>query len=162
MSPGLGRSPGEENGNPLQYYCLENPMDRGAWQAAVYGVAQSRTRLSNFTSLQQDELFCCVIIPFSSVAQLCSTLCDPIDCSLPGCPWHFPGNSTGVGCHFLLQGIFPTQGSNPGLPHCRQTLYSLEPPGKSNLYLRFSATNISPKSDTGNKTLDWQPQGKKN
>ena len=42
-SPGLGRSPGEGNGNPLQYYCLENPMDRGAWQAAVYGVAKSWT-----------------------------------------------------------------------------------------------------------------------
>ena len=40
-------------------------------------------------------------------------------------PWNFPGKSTGVGCHFLLQGIFPTQGSNPGLPHCRQTLYCL-------------------------------------
>ena len=38
-------------------------------------------------------------------------------------PWNFPGKSTGVGCHFLLQGIFPTQGSNPGLPHYRQTLY---------------------------------------
>ena len=36
-------------------------------------------------------------------------------------PWDFPGKSTGVGCHFLLQGIFRTQGSNPGLPHCRQT-----------------------------------------
>ena len=39
------------------------------------------------------------------------------------CPWNFPGKSTGVGCHFLLQGIFPTQGSNLGLLHCRQTLY---------------------------------------
>ena len=38
-------------------------------------------------------------------------------------PWDFLGKSTGVGCHFLLQGIFPTQGSNPGLLHCRQTLY---------------------------------------
>ena len=37
-------------------------------------------------------------------------------------PWDFPGKSTGVGCHFHLQGIFPTQGSNPGLPHCRQML----------------------------------------
>ena len=36
------------------------------------------------------------------------------------CPWDSPGKNTGVGCHFLLQGIFPTQGSNPGLPHCRQ------------------------------------------
>ena len=50
-SPGLGRSPGEGNGNPLQYYCLENPMDRGAWQAAVYGVTKSWTRLSEFTLL---------------------------------------------------------------------------------------------------------------
>ena len=48
-SPGLGRSPGEGNGNPLQYYCLENPTDRGAWYPTVYGVAKSWTRLSNFT-----------------------------------------------------------------------------------------------------------------
>ena len=39
------------------------------------------------------------------------------------CPWNFPGKGTEVGCHMLLQGIFPTQGLNPGLPHCRQTLY---------------------------------------
>ena len=45
------------------------------------------------------------------------------------CPWDFPGNSIGVDCHFLLQGIFPTQGSNPGLPHCRQTLYHLSHQG---------------------------------
>ena len=44
-------------------------------------------------------------------------------------PWDFLGKSTGVGCHFLLQWIFPTQGSNPGLPHCRQTLYHLSHQG---------------------------------
>ena len=49
--PGLGRSPGEGIGNPLQYSCLENPMDRGAWWATVHGVAKSRTRLSNFTHI---------------------------------------------------------------------------------------------------------------
>ena len=38
--PGSGRSPGEANGNPLQYSCLENPMDRGAWQATVHGIAK--------------------------------------------------------------------------------------------------------------------------
>ena len=48
--PGLGRSPGEGNGNPLQYSCLENPMDRGAWQAAVHGVARSQTRLKRLSS----------------------------------------------------------------------------------------------------------------
>ena len=49
-SPGLGRPLGEGNGNSLQYCCLENPMDRGAWYATVYGVAKSWTRLSDFTS----------------------------------------------------------------------------------------------------------------
>ena len=51
--PGLERSSVEGNGTPLQYSCLENPMDRGAWQATVHGVAKSRTRLSDFTSLFQ-------------------------------------------------------------------------------------------------------------
>ena len=49
--PGLRRSPGEGNGNPLQYSCLENPMDGEASQATVHGVAKSRTQLSDFTSL---------------------------------------------------------------------------------------------------------------
>ena len=48
--PGSGRSPGEGNGYPLQYSCLENPKDRGAWWAAVYGVAQSWTRLKQLSS----------------------------------------------------------------------------------------------------------------
>ena len=46
--PGLERSPGERNGNPLQYSCPENPTDGGAWWATVHGVAKSRTRLSDF------------------------------------------------------------------------------------------------------------------
>ena len=59
------------------------------------------------------------------VTQLCPTLCDPTDCSPPGSSVHgdSPGKDTGVGCRALLQGIFPTQGSDPGLPHCKQTLY---------------------------------------
>ena len=47
--PGSGRSPGGGNGNPLQYSCLGSPMDRGAWWAAVHGVAECQTRLSDFT-----------------------------------------------------------------------------------------------------------------
>ena len=47
--PCLGRYPGEGNGNPLQDYCLENPMERGAWQATIHGVAKGWTWLSNFT-----------------------------------------------------------------------------------------------------------------
>ena len=45
LIPRSGRFPGEGNGNPLQYSCLENPMDRGAWRAIVHGVTQSQTRL---------------------------------------------------------------------------------------------------------------------
>ena len=47
LIPGLGRSPGGGNGNPLQYSCLGNPMDTGAWLAIIHGVAKSRTRLSD-------------------------------------------------------------------------------------------------------------------
>ena len=54
--PGSGRPPGEGNGNPLQYSCMENPMDGGAWWATVHGVAKSRTRLSDFTSLHFTSL----------------------------------------------------------------------------------------------------------
>ena len=74
---GSGRSPGEGNGNPLQYSCLENSMDKGAWQATVHEVAKSRTLLSDFQSVQ-----------LSSVAQSCPTLCDPMNCSTPGLRVH--------------------------------------------------------------------------
>ena len=49
LIPGLGRSPREGNGTPLQYSCLENPMDRGAWQPTAHGVTKSWARLSDFT-----------------------------------------------------------------------------------------------------------------
>ena len=64
-----------------------------------------------------------------SVTQSCLILCDPTDCSPPGSSVHgvSPDKNTGVGLHALLQGIFPTQGSNPGLSHCRQSLYHLSP-----------------------------------
>ena len=62
----------------------------------------------------------------SEITQSCPTFCDPMDCSLltrllP--PWDSPGQSTGVGCHLLLQGIFSAQRWNPGLPHSRRILY---------------------------------------
>ena len=61
------------------------------------------------------------------LAQSCLTLCNLMDCSLPGSSVYgdSPGKNTGVGCRALLQGIFPTQGSNPDLLHCRQILYQL-------------------------------------
>ena len=65
------------------------------------------------------------------VAQSCLTLCNPMDCSPPGSSVHedSPGKNTGVGCHALLRGIFPNQGSNPGLPYCRWILYQLSHQG---------------------------------
>ena len=61
------------------------------------------------------------------VAKSCPTHCDPMDYCLPGSSVHgdSPGKNTGVGCHFLLQGIFPTRESNPDLLNCRQILYQL-------------------------------------
>ena len=65
----------------------------------------------------------CVLVALS-----CLTFCDPM-----ACLWNSPGKNTGVGCHCLLQGIFPTQGSNLGLLHCRQILYHLSYQGSPGL-----------------------------
>ena len=74
-------------------------------------------------------IFVCAVLCF--VAQSCPTLCNPMDCSPPGSSVHgdSPSKNTGVGFHALLQGIFPTQGSNPGLSHCRWILYHLSHQG---------------------------------
>ena len=58
--PGLGRSPGEGHGNPLQYSCLENPMASGAWWATVHRVAKSQTRLSNLACMQKECINVCM------------------------------------------------------------------------------------------------------
>ena len=78
-----------------------------------------------------------ICLLFVLVAQSCPTLCDSMDYSPPGSSAHgiFPGKNTGVGCHFLLQEIFPTQGLNLGLLHCRQTLYHLSHQGNPVLCL---------------------------
>ena len=83
---------------------------------------------SNVIVLKGYIIFCAVLC---LVAQLCATLCDAMDYSLPGSSVHgdSPGKNTGIGCYALQQGIFPTQGSNPGLPHCRQILYHLSHQG---------------------------------
>ena len=68
----------------------------------------------------------------AKLLQSCLTLCNPMDCSLPGSSVHEDslGKNTGVGCQFLLQGIFLTQESNLGLLHCRQILYQLSYEGR--------------------------------
>ena len=71
----------------------------------------------------------------SEVTQLCWTLCNPMSCSLPASSSHGVFQAgTGVGCHFFLQGIFLTQGPNPGLPRRRQTLYHLSHQGSPPIF----------------------------
>ena len=88
-------------------------------------------------------------VQFSSVTQSCPTLCDPMDCS----PWTSPGQNTGVGSPCLLQGIFPTQGWNPGLPHCRRILYQLSRKGSPRILewvvYPFSSGSSGPRNWTG-------------
>ena len=72
--PGLGRSPGKGNGYPLQDSCLENPMDRGAWQAVVHGVTKSRTRLSDFTFTSLSVIDSALSLPWAWVPSLVGEL----------------------------------------------------------------------------------------
>ena len=81
--PGSGRPPGEGNGNPLQYSCLENPMDGGAWWATVHGVAESQTRLSNLTNFLHWALY---------LHTLNHTCWQPYSCVLS--MWHYCLSST--------------------------------------------------------------------
>ena len=72
------------------------------------------------------------------VAQLCLPLCNPTDCSPPGSSlWNSPGKNTGVGCHFLLQGVFPTQRLNLHLLRCRLILYHLSHHGSPDYTLKL-------------------------
>ena len=80
------------------------------------------------------------------VTQSCLTLCDPMDC-----PWNSPDQNTGVGSLSLLQGIFPTQGLNPDLPHCRRILYQLSHKGS----LRILEWVAYPFSRGKFPTLEW-------
>ena len=80
----------------------------------------------------------------SSVAQSCPTLCNPMDYNPPGSSVHedSPGKNTGVSCHALCQEIFPTQGLNPNLLHCRWILYHLSHQGSPEILLDFPNSNL--------------------
>ena len=79
------------------------------------------------------------------VAQSCPTLCNPMDCRQPGSSVRgdSPSRNTGEGCHALLQGIFPIQGSNPGLSHCRHILYHLSHQGSPSLLLPYIKNQLT-------------------
>ena len=96
--PGCGRSPGEGNGNPLQYSWLGNP-----WTEETGGLQSTGSqRVSHDSAIKQQH---------AKLLQSCLTLCDPRDHSPPGSSVHGILQARG-GCHSLLQGIFPTQGLN--------------------------------------------------
>ena len=103
-------------------------------------------------SLAPPEKLCAVLC---LVTQLCPTLCDSMDCSLPGSSVHgdSTGKNIGVSCHAFLQGIFPTQGSKPGLLHCRQILYQLSHKGSPRILewiaSPFSSRSSQPRNRTG-------------
>ena len=110
---GSGRFPGIGNSNPLQYSCLENSMDRGVWWVTVHGVAKSQIGHESISHI--------TLLFLSIYLKLLCVSCSVVSTSFQPhglwptrllCPWNFPDKNTGVGCHSLLQGIFPTQGSN--------------------------------------------------
>ena len=132
MIPGLGRSHGEGHGNPLQYSCLENPHgQRSLVCYSSWGHKESDTTEQLST--------CSKHLMKVKVTQSFSTLCDPHGLYSP---WNSPGKNTGVGSRSLLQDIFLTQGSNPGLPHCRRILYQLSHKGSPTV-LRWVACPFS-------------------
>ena len=108
---------GEGNGNPLQCSCLENPRDGGAWWAAVYGVAQSRTRLK-WLSSSSATWKPSILLQFSSLAQSCPTVCDPMDHSMLGLPVnHQLPESTQTHFHWVSDAIQPSHTlSSPSPP----------------------------------------------
>ena len=109
------------------YKTLEEMAWRGKGGDSA-GCSINRVRLEHTTESQARKL----LIPKVWVSVMSDSR-EPMDSSLPGssCPWDSPGKKTGVGCHSLLQEIFLTWGSNPGLFHCRQILYHLSHQGSS-------------------------------
>ena len=94
------------------------------------------------------------------VAQSCPTLCHPTDCSPPGFSVHgdSPVKNTGVGCHALLQRIFPTQGSNPGLPHCRWIFYCVSQQGSPGRPSKSQISRLGQQTRDPRKT--WRLTGR--
>ena len=106
-------------------------MDRGAWQATVWAVAKELDKTEATEHISMYETYVCLVV------RSCPTLCDPMDYSLAGSFVHGDSPGMNVGFHAFLQGIFPTQGSNPGLLHVRWILYRLSHKGSLTHQLSF-------------------------
>ena len=110
----------------------EGWLGKGRWQrkTSLRGKISSSSVLENKCVWKLKACLKCLHV-LSLVAQVSPALFDPMDCSPPGSSVHgdSPGKNTGVGCHALLQGIFPTQGSSSGVPHWRWVLYRLSNQG---------------------------------
>ena len=126
---------------PYSYWCaiitiiyLQNLLCLPQLKFCTHQTITPNSLLLSATS-NRHCIFCFCMFDYCMflVARLCPTLFNPMDCSLPGSSvhGHSPSKNTGVDCQALLQGIFPTQGSNPGFPQCRQILDCLSQQGSS-------------------------------
>ena len=128
-------------------------MDRGAWWATVLGVSKESDTVEQ---LHNNMLLLTIVTMWSEVKW--KSLCHVQLFATPWTsPWNSPGQNTGVGSFSLLQGIFPTQRLNPGLPHCRQILYQLSDQGSPRklewVAYPFSRGSSRPRNRTGSPAL---------
>ena len=152
LIPESGRSPGGGNGNPLQYSCLENPMDRETWRATVPGVKKSRTRLKGLSRhtrrlktgacLRSRHTQCLIdmetvhVLPSTFLSwfrgcccvQPCPILCDPRDCSPPG------SSICGIFQARILEWVAISSSRGPSQPRDRTLISSFSCIGRRILY----------------------------
>ena len=124
LIPWFGRSPGEWHGHSLQYSYLENPHGQGSPRLHSMGTKRvGHNWGTKHTYTVQHASHWSHVTEWVSESR--SVVSDSLRPHGLYSPWNSPGQNTGVVSLSLLQGIFPTQGSNPGLPHCRRSLYQL-------------------------------------
>ena len=138
----------------LNNFCVQRgPITRFLWLLYSYLFLGCQDELNSIYVLGRNKkpsgvmsMHRCTVLGLITQSHL--TLWDPMDCSPPGSSVHkdSPGKNIGEDCHALLQEIFPMQGSNPGLPHCRWILYCLSPDFVGHL-LYYWLDNILCKTD---------------
>ena len=142
--PALGRSPGEGNVNPLQYFCLENPMDRGVWWATVHGAPRVRHKLAPKPP---------PVFHRCSVTKSCLTLCEWTALSMG-----FPGEECWSGLPYPSPEDFPDSGNEPTFSELAHGLFTTEPPGKS-LFLPHCYCSVAKSCPTLCNPMDYSKPG---